>query len=433
MRVSVRCSAFLRQIVGAPKGESARNFIPRFVSSSSKGADDLTKERDAQVKGALADFIKSDKTNEESSGGNGFWGKLADKQRTDISPSGDSQSRGRNRSRSQNWRDNRSVRAGEAGNRRNQSARGVGAGHGDIPEPEGFLDDDMKQGGLARRERGPRHRDASKQHHRHRPGGVASDRMAAPGGPKRRQQRRLGKGMGARGPEREARDGRRRRGEFTTVVAEDPIDGVALNSVLMPHLRDMARAGHYLDTAGMDAADTMLSQWLMTSLKTSTSTTAQTLELPPQVEQQPPRPRSSAELLYAMQPRLRAESAPEGSIGHHLGSAVWDVVGQNHYYADHERVMLANGVAAEAEAVLALAAEFEAAQGDLDLKDSEDSHASASSSAIDSIFDPAFRKGRRQMEEEERLAALRGRKVEVYEGQGETDWSQEAVLDEDDL
>jgi len=94
------------------------------------------------------------------------------------------------------------------------------------------------------------------------------------------------------------------------------------------------------------------------------------------------------------------------------------VIHQNFYYSDPEKYQMVEGIATLHRKMLREIAKEESKAGGVDL-----------------IFQPQFRKGAMYEAEEERLKALTNiapKEDKTYQ-QAETDWTVQAVLDEDQL
>lgn len=194
----------------------------------------------------------------------------------------------------------------------------------------------------------------------------------------------------------------------------DATDAYAMDALLLNDVMRAARAGQKIDTHDMDDADAFVTSLIEESAKTSDHTTTMVLDLP-QNEQTIPEPRGAAELMASLMPRKEALlGAAEGSIPHSVASSAWSEISRNHYYSEEEQERATRASSHLATSMLAYA----------DALDEED---------IDPIFDPAWRKGPVQIAEDARRAAERVTPTSTVGDQGETDWSKDAVVDEDEL
>lgn len=99
-------------------------------------------------------------------------------------------------------------------------------------------------------------------------------------------------------------------------------------------------------------------------------------------------------------------------------SILQQVIHQNYYHSDSDKYRMVEKVATLQRKLLKHMADLE-----------------SNPEGVDLIFQPQFRKGCEYEEEEERLAALNkiAPATEAVFQQAETDWSVEAVVDEDQL
>ena len=195
----------------------------------------------------------------------------------------------------------------------------------------------------------------------------------------------------------------------------DATDSWAMQAILLEDMKNSTRAGQVLDTRDMDPMDAFITDLVHESMKTSDASTTMVMDLPQNRLSQVPQPRATAELWAGLKPNdsVMAGAAP-GTLPYQLGQRSWEVVGSNHYYSDVEREKITRLTVNLAGSTLS----------HVDTLEDDD---------IDRIFDPSWRKGRAQIEKDAIEAANRVTTTEVFEAQGEADWSQDAVVDEDDL
>ena len=181
------------------------------------------------------------------------------------------------------------------------------------------------------------------------------------------------------------------------------------------HFEREARKGYVIDTADMDAGDAFLAECYMESSKSSTHEYRAVMESPSLRRTIIPQARPMSHLVGSMTPNIYA--APVGTRGYALGAGAWEVVSKNTCYSDADRDFISNGIAREAEKVFAKAAKAAAARkGPPDL-----------------VFQAGFRKGLPGIEDEKRRKSMEETKPVDDYSQAETDWSKEAVVDEDEL
>ena len=181
------------------------------------------------------------------------------------------------------------------------------------------------------------------------------------------------------------------------------------------HFEREARKGYVMDTADMDAGDAFLAECYMESYKSSTHEYRAVMESPSLRRTIIPQARPMSHLVGSMTPNIYA--APVGSRGYALGAGAWEVVSKNTCYSDADRDFISNGIAREAEKVIAKAAKT----------------ASARKGPPDLVFQAGFRKGLPGIEDEKRRKSMEETKPVDDYSQAETDWSTQAVVDEDEL
>jgi hypothetical protein len=144
-----------------------------------------------------------------------------------------------------------------------------------------------------------------------------------------------------------------------------------------------------------------------------------------------PQPRSLHQLLQHLEPSIDSVDpsvSAAAKVGHSLGEDVWQVLSDNLYYSDTDKQYMANIAAklatkhlTEAQKLSAEAAAVVVARGG-DLYH-----------GTDMIFTKEFKKGKSGIDDERRRRAAANFVVPDDFKQGETDWEQQAVIDEDQL
>lgn len=199
--------------------------------------------------------------------------------------------------------------------------------------------------------------------------------------------------------------------------ARDTGDSIppAMQALLFDHeyFEKEARSGKVLDTADMDGIDQFLADFYMESSKSKTGECRAVFDSAAIRRVVIPQARPMQQLLASMTPSISA--AAVGSLGFELGCTAWDVVSKNTYYSDSDREYIANGIARETEAVYAYAY----------------AAAAERNGPPDLIFQPGFKKGLQGIEDEKRRKSMEDAPVVDDFKQAATDWSQQAVVDED--
>ena len=166
-----------------------------------------------------------------------------------------------------------------------------------------------------------------------------------------------------------------------------------------------------IDLEELDEGDRMLANIVMECLKNEDGVYREVLTSKDLFDNlRIPVARPARSLLMSTIPDINED--PD-SIGYKLGSTAWQALSKNYYYTEAECKYMSQSIARITNKILARAEEdFE----------------------TDLIFHNDFRKGLAGIEHEERKLELLNDQqvVEVFE-QGETDWDQDAVVDEDDL
>lgn len=182
----------------------------------------------------------------------------------------------------------------------------------------------------------------------------------------------------------------------------------------------------------MDGVDKFLAYFYMESNKTEGGDVLDTIELKPHSRVNLPKARSLAELLRVMTPNIYTvdpSTNANAQTAHIIGEEVWAVLTDNNYYSDKDKEYMANMASKlaayhldDADAIAVEAAKSVKESRELDLYD-----------GVDMIFHEEFRKGYQGMEHEKARRALVDFVPQDDYAQGDTDWQQQAVVDEDDL
>ena len=191
------------------------------------------------------------------------------------------------------------------------------------------------------------------------------------------------------------------------------------------------RSGFSIDKSRMDEVDAFLAQFYEMSSKAPSGTAVVAYDTNARRRTQLPKARSLHQLLQHLKPNIDSvdpNASPAAKIGHNLGEQVWDVLSDNLYYSDADKRYMANLAAhlgtrhlAAADKIAAAAALRVTAQGG-DLYN-----------GLEMIFTEEFKKGKTGMDEEKRRRAAANFIVPDDYKQGETNWTQKAVIDEDQL
>lgn len=186
---------------------------------------------------------------------------------------------------------------------------------------------------------------------------------------------------------------------------------------IMLHLFDVEALQHKIedglgiDTKGLDHGDEFIANVITQCLKNEDGVYREVItskELFDNLRIPVARPAKS--LLMSTIPDINED--PD-SIGYKLGSTAWQVLSKNYYYSEAECKYMSQKIAKLTNKIMTMAQ-------DPNLE-------------TDLIFNQYFRKGLAGIEYEERkLELLSEQPSEIFE-QGETDWEQSAVVDEDDL
>eukprot|EP01034_Spumella_vulgaris_P024102 gene24102-30405_t len=137
-----------------------------------------------------------------------------------------------------------------------------------------------------------------------------------------------------------------------------------------------------------------------------------------------PKPRSMSQMAYSMKSNIRG--AEMGSAGYALGEQAWSVVNKNMYYNEGEKYQLVDLIAKYQNDVNGYVANHN------EIRKVEDEPYPPCT--YDGIFEVGFKRGIDYIEEEEYRKSIRVVvQVDNPYNQAPTDWSVEAVEDEDQL
>ena len=165
-----------------------------------------------------------------------------------------------------------------------------------------------------------------------------------------------------------------------------------------------------IDLEGLDKGDQFLAHVLTQCLKNEDGIYREVITSREMYDNlRIPVARPARSLLMAATPDINED--PD-SIGYKLGSTAWQTLSQNYYYSEADCKYMSQKVARITNKIIAMAEEdFE----------------------TDLVLDQGFRKGLPGIEYEERKLELLSEQPDEELEQGETDWDQNAVVDEDDL
>jgi hypothetical protein len=183
----------------------------------------------------------------------------------------------------------------------------------------------------------------------------------------------------------------------------------------MEHFATYAGKGKQIPEKGMDDIDKFLANIFIESFKTESHEVRTVVESPKLRRVLIPRARPLSSLIESMQPKIY-EANEYGSLGYNLGSEAWEVVSKNYYYSENERHYICNGIARLGDKIMTKL------EKEIDVP-------------VDMVFDQTFRKGYLGIEDERRRRLLAD-EIPVSDSdyiQSETNWKQEAFIDEDQL
>eukprot|EP00602_Paraphysomonas_sp_CaronLab_P002559 CAMPEP_0185018596 /NCGR_PEP_ID=MMETSP1103-20130426/1261_1 /TAXON_ID=36769 /ORGANISM="Paraphysomonas bandaiensis, Strain Caron Lab Isolate" /LENGTH=394 /DNA_ID=CAMNT_0027548451 /DNA_START=269 /DNA_END=1453 /DNA_ORIENTATION=+ len=232
---------------------------------------------------------------------------------------------------------------------------------------------------------------------------------------------------------------------FDVEISSNPSAGVPpeVKSMIsnMEPFEDMARKGKEIDNSTLDGLDSFLAHMLVEANKTKDGTVMFTEELGNQRKRiRTPRPRTTRQLARAVTPQIK--SVKPNTDGYKLGSEAWEVLSKNPYYTQEEKEEMCNYIAQETDYILHAIgfpdAEIQENEEHAIRKKRPDPEVWMSQEEVDKemVFDVDFRPGIEGVEAD--ALAEQKRKEQVLTksepvDQGVTDWSVEAVQDEDDL
>lgn len=198
--------------------------------------------------------------------------------------------------------------------------------------------------------------------------------------------------------------------------AVDPIDKVMLTQ--HDFFQEMVEKGEQtIDTDEFDAIDELMADSFVECFKSADHTVSYVFEDDAKRRARMPQLRSIAQLqAFCRPPELL--NSPADSEGARLAEQAWGVIHQNYYYRDSEKYRLVESIATQYNKLEAHLRKLDAREGGTDL-----------------VLQAGFRKGNEYYKEEKRLLELnKPRETEDLRFvQSETDWSVQAVVDEDDL
>lgn len=222
---------------------------------------------------------------------------------------------------------------------------------------------------------------------------------------------------------------------------------------IMDNVTAMAREGKTYDYSGVSEFDQFVGNILTESVKTQEGVVWGSMELGTQKRERIriPHPRTTRQLARAITPQIR--SAPPGSFGYKLASEAWSVLSKNPYWSQKDKIEGCNFIAKEVESIvnpkywnlspeeieLMISTDPELKKEDFDSVERNLSSDFWSKDMVDSeiAFDFSFRPGpdlieQEQLEDQKRLEESQ-RAMELISKQQTTDWTVQAVVDEDDL
>ena len=202
------------------------------------------------------------------------------------------------------------------------------------------------------------------------------------------------------------------------------------------YFKELVRSGKQFDTLEMDAVDDFLAHVFQESAKTEKGSMRVVLDNPRIERVILPKARSILALIDAMQCKVRV--AEMGSEAHVVAQEAWTTLSKNYYYSDDEKdrflqgiAMYANKLINEADAMRdAPYTNSSVVPGSGAVVPGFEKKEKKHKEEIDIIFKVGWKKGIQGIEEEWRN---RGVEMPVDYDQEETDWNQEAVIDEDQL
>jgi hypothetical protein len=226
--------------------------------------------------------------------------------------------------------------------------------------------------------------------------------------------------------------GRRDRDGFSRADYSGDNIPEAIQALLYDHdfFKANALKGKAINTRDMDGIDTFLAQAFTESSKTERSELREVIEDDSRRRTQLPRPRATTDLFQVMYDQIgNFDTTANESLGGDFAAHTNEALQRNVYYSDDEKrymMDMASSMAVkhlkDAEAISQQAATDAAGNPE------------SMYEGYDMIFSPKFRRGLPGIEAEKRYkAALVSLGEKVDYSQAETNWEQDAVLDEDDL
>lgn len=166
-----------------------------------------------------------------------------------------------------------------------------------------------------------------------------------------------------------------------------------------------------------DEVDKLLAEVFLESLKTGDYTYREQIEFPALRRVRLPKPRSMTQLHAFTQPPALIHSAADAP-GAELAREAWGVIHKNYYYSDAAKYNIYEKIPKLYGMLIKDIAEQEAQEDGPDL-----------------ALQPQFRKGHTYLLEEELANSLKGEviKEDTTFKQADTDWTVQAVVDEDQL
>ncbi len=182
------------------------------------------------------------------------------------------------------------------------------------------------------------------------------------------------------------------------------------------YFKDLVDRGETIDTSGMDHFDGWMAHKFVESVKSENGVVREVIKSNDFDKVNLPKARPLTHLLSTINPNIY--SVTKDSDGYNIAANAWHVLSKNYYFTDKQKENMCNVIARKAEYI------FKTAEA-----------AKQQNAEVDGIFDFDFKKGLSGIEAEKLKRAM-------YDGtpvkedtfvQGNTDWDQTAVVDEDQL
>lgn len=188
----------------------------------------------------------------------------------------------------------------------------------------------------------------------------------------------------------------------------------AVEAMLKDHeyFQNLARSGMSIETEDLDELDTFLATTMMEAFKSESGEFTEVIRLANFRKTLIPQPRPLKKLLQVITPDIY--EAPLHSEGYKVGVEAWEAISKNFYFTDAEKSYICNSIAKVINRI-------------------EEKEAANVPYRWDEAQLPSFRKGMSYMEEEHKRMVEMGLVPTDSLSQADTDWSVEAVTDEDDL